>query len=209
MRVQLTAEQPDALALSELLERGGYRDLIDACRASERLGPDAAAKLFAQAARRPDSVAADALLSLLTLAEPLRVRAGAALALAERRAVAAIDELSLRVAMEADDDWPIFAQALGRYGAGSFRAIARALTEHEVPEERAVLVFAHLALHGARSQVRARSRAEDAKEAQIAERALTLAGELKSGKNPVSGLERQGSLTVFSQLFDRSPRDAV
>ena len=209
LREQLAAEQPDEGALSELLSRGGYRDLIDACRATERLGPEAAARLFAQVARRPDSVAADALLSLLTLAEPLRVRAGAALSLAERRAAAAIDELALRVAHEAEDEWPVFARALGRYGAGSFRAIARALTEHEVPAERSVLVLAHLALYGARSQVRAKSRVEDAKEAQLAERALTLASELKGGKNPVSGLERQAALTVFSELFDRSPRDAV
>lgn len=209
LREQLTAEQPEEQALSELLSRGGYRDLIDACRASERLGPEAAARLFAQVARRPDSVAADALLSLLTLAEPLRVRAGAALALAERRAAAAIDELALRVAHEAEGEWPIFARAMGRYGAGSFRAIARALTEHDVSEERSVLVLAHLALHGARSQLRAKTRVEDAKEAQLAERALTLAGELKGGKNPVSGLERQAALTVFSELFDRSPRDAV
>jgi len=209
LRGQLTAEEPDPAGLSALLARGGYRDVIDVCRASERLPPEAAARLFAQVARRPDSVAADALLSLLTLAEPLRVRAGAALALAERRSGPAIDELAMRVAIEADDDWQVFARALGRYGAGSFRAIARALTEHAVPEERSVLVFAHLALHGARSQVRAKTRVEDAKEAQLAARALTLAGELKGGKNPGLGLEQQAALTVFSELFDRSPRDAV
>ncbi|MFT3926350.1 MAG: hypothetical protein QM778_27640 [Myxococcales bacterium] len=209
LREELSAAEPDPAVLSDLMARGGYRDLIDACRASERLSPEAAARLFAQAARRPDSVAADALLSMLTLAEPLRVRAGAALALAERRSSVAIDELALRVANESDDDWPIFARALGRYGAGSFRAIARALTEHAVPDERSVLVLAHLALHGARSQVRAKTRVEDAHEAQLATRALTVAGELKGGKNPGLGLEQQAALTVFSELFDRSPRDAV
>ncbi len=208
-REQLTAEQPDPSALTQLILRGGYRDLIEVCRASERLGPEDAAALFVQLARRADSVAVDALTSMLTLAEPLRVRAGAALALAERRAASAIDELAQRVAHEGEHDWPVFARALGRFGPGSFRAIARALTEQEASEERAELVLAHLALHGARSQVRAKTRGEDAREAELAARALRLASELKDGKNPGLGLEGPGALTVFSELFDRSPRHAV
>jgi hypothetical protein len=209
LRERARASAPDLASLSELVERGSYRDLIEACRASERLGPDQAAELFARAARRTDAVAPDALLSLLSPSEPLRVRAGAALALSERRAATAIDELARRVAHEGEPDWPVFAFALGRYGPGSFRAIARALTDHALPGERRALVLAHLALHGARSQVRAKTRVEDAKEAAVAARALLLAGELKDGKKPASGLEPAGALTVFCQRFDRSPRDTV
>ncbi len=210
LRDNVHEEVPDIAHLLELSQRGGYSDLLEACRATERVSCEDAVKLFVQVARRAEQVASDALLSLLTLrTEALRVRAGAALALSERRSVDAIDELARHVATESDSDWPVFAFALGRYGAGSFRAIARALTEQEVSGNRAELVLAHLALHGARSQVRAKTRVEDAKQAQVAQRALTLASELKSGKKPASGLEKPGSVTVFSELFDRNPRDAV
>jgi hypothetical protein len=209
LRAAVHGPQPELATLLELAREGGHRDIVDACNASVSLTPEAAAELFARLSRRSDPVALDALLSLLTTAEALRVRAGAALALSARRALNAIDELTRRVALEGEPAWGLFAAALGRYGAGSFRAITRALDDFQVSEERAVLVLARLSLHGARSQLRAKTRVEDAQEAQLAARALLLAGELKDGKNLVSGLEQQGPLTVFSELFDRSQRDVV
>jgi HEAT repeat protein len=165
--------------------------------------------LFSHVARRVDPVALDALLTLLAFSEPLRVRAGAALALGSRRALNALDDLVAHVAREGDADFPVFALALGRYGAGSFRAISRAMKKHDVDPERAALVYAHLALHGARAQVRAKARGREPREAQLADRALTLAGELKDGKKPALVLEQQASLTVFCEMFDRSCRDTV
>jgi hypothetical protein len=208
-RANAHGEPPDREALLELLARGGYRDVLDACRLSHKLPPEVAGELFAHVARRVDPVALDALLSLLSFSEPLLVRAGAALGLASRRAVNALDDLAGHVAHEAEPEFQVFALALGRYGAGSFRAISRALRKHEVQAPRAELVYAHLALHGARAQVRARARGREPQEAQLAERALVLASELKDGKKPVLTLERQGPLTVFCEIFDRHCRGMI
>jgi hypothetical protein len=208
-REKAHAEPPDREALEELLSRGGYRDVLDACRLSHKLPPEAAGSLFSHVARRVDPVALDALLTLLAFSEPLLVRAGAALALGSRRALNALDDLVAHVGREGAADFPVFALALGRYGAGSFRAISRAMKKHDVDPERAALVYAHLALHGARAQVRAKARGREPREAQLAERALTLASELKDGKKPALVLEQQASLTVLCEMFDQSCRDTV
>ncbi|MDB4988702.1 MAG: Methyltransferase type 11, partial [Myxococcaceae bacterium] len=168
-REKAHAEPPAREALEELLTRGGYRDVLDACRLSHKLPPDVSGALFATLARRADPVALDALLSLLSFSEPLLVRAGAALALASRRALNALDDLAGHVANEGEPEFQLFALALGRYGAGSFRAISRALRKYEVQAPRAELVYAHLALHGARAQVRAKARGREPHEAQLAE----------------------------------------
>lgn len=208
-RQRASAEPPDPAALDELIDRGGYRDVLMACRMAHKLSPEAAGKLFARLARRGDPIALDALLSLLASTEPLQVRVGAALALAARRALNALEDLAAHVAREAEPEYALFALALGRYGAGSFRAIARALKRHAVSPNRAALVYAHLALHGARAQVRAKARAHEPQEVELAEHALALASELKEGKKPALGLEQQGSLTVFCEMFDRVCRDTV
>jgi hypothetical protein len=208
-RVRARAEPPDRDALEELLSRGGYRDVLEACRLSQKLPPEISGGLFACVARRGDPVALDALLTLISFSEPLLVRAGAALALASRRALNALDDLVSHVAKESDAEYHLFAVALGRYGAGSFRAIARALKTQAVPPERASFVYAHLALHGARAQVRAKARARDPVDAQLADRALSLASEFKGGKKPPLGLEQQGPLTLFCEMFDRLCRDTA
>lgn len=208
-REKAQAEPPDREALEALLTRGGYRDVLDACRLSHKLSPEAVGSLFSHVAQRVDPVALDALLTLLAFSEALLVRAGAALALGSRRAVNALDDLVAHVGREGDADFPVFALALGRYGAGSFRAISRAMKKHDVDPERAALVYAHLALHGARAQVRAKARGREPREAQLAERALTLASELKDGKKPALVLEQQASLTVLCEMFDQSCRDTV
>jgi hypothetical protein len=209
LRERAFREQPDIEALEQLLAEGGYRDVLEACRLAHKVPPEQAGALFARVARRGDPVALDALLSLLSFAEQPLVRAGAALALSARRALNALDTLVTHVAREAEPDYPLFALALGRYGAGSFRAIARAMKQQNVEPERVALTYAHLALHGARAQVRAKARARERADAQLAERALALASELKDRKNPVSALEQQGSLTVFCEVFDRLSRDRV
>ncbi|HEY6877877.1 MAG TPA: hypothetical protein VI299_07645, partial [Polyangiales bacterium] len=203
------ARELDREALETLVAKGSYRDVLEACRLAHKLEPEQLGALFAQLARRVDPVALDAALTLLSFSEPLLVRAGAALALASRRALNALDDLAVHVGREADGDFPLFALALGRYGAGSFRAIARALAKHAVATDRAALVYAHLSLHGARAQVRAKARAREAREAALAERALDLASNLKDGRKLAVGLEQQGSLTVFSETFDRLCRDTV
>jgi acyl-CoA thioesterase len=208
-REKARAEPPDREALQELLSHGGYRDVLEACRLAHKLPPEASGALFAQVARRVDPVALDALLTLLSFSEPLLVRAGAALALASRRALNALDDLAGHVAHEAEPEFQVFALALGRYGAGSFRAISRALQKHEVQAPRAELVYAHLALHGARAQVRAKARGREPHDAELAERALALASDLKDGKKPALVLEQQGPLTVFCEIFDRHCRDVV
>jgi hypothetical protein len=209
IRGRALGDPPDPEALEELVARGGYRDVLEGCRLAHKLSMEQAGALFSRVARRGDPVALDALLSLLSFGEPPLVRAGAALALASRRALNALDSLVAHVAREPEGDYPLFALALGRYGAGSFRAIARALKQENVPPERAALVHAHLALHGARAQVRAKARSRDGKDATLAERALALASELKDGKKAALGLEQQGSLTVFCEVFDRLGRDPV
>lgn len=209
VRARANAEPPDESALEELVQRGGYRDVLSACRLAHKLTPEAAGRLFAHLARRVDPIALDALLSLLSSPSPLQVRAGAGLALAARRALNALDDLAGHLAREGEPEYALFALALGRYGAGSFRAIARALKRHGVSPKRAALVYAHLALHGARAQVRAKARSHDPHEADLAAHALSLAGELKDGKKPALGLEQQGSLTVFCEMFDRVCRDTV
>ncbi len=208
-RERAQAEPPDPAALEELASRGSYRDVLDACRLAYKLPPEQAGALFARVAQRIDPIALDALLSLLSVSEQLLVRVGAALALSSRRALNALDDLVAHVGREPDPEYRVFALALGRYGAGSFRAITQALTRHQVESERAALVHAHLALHGARAQVRAKARSHEPSEVELAERALALASELKDGKKPALGLEQQGALTVFCEMFDRLGRDAV
>lgn len=207
--VRTKARELDREALETLVEQGAYRDVLEACRLAHSLAPEPLGALFARLARRADPVALDAALTLLSSTEPLLVRAGAALALASRRALNALDDLAAHVGSEAPEDFQLFALALGRYGAGSFRAISRALSKHAVASERAALVYAHLSLHGARAQVRAKARAREASEAALAARALELATDLKDGKKPAVGLEQQGSLTVFCETFDRLCRDTV
>jgi hypothetical protein len=209
IRERAFADPPDSAALEELLARGGYRDVLQACRLAHKLTPEQAGALFAGAARRGDPVALDALLSLLSFSERPLVRAGAALALGSRRALNALDDLVAHVAREEEPDYRLYALALGRFGAGSFRAIARALKQQNVEPERVALVYAHLALHGARAQVRAKSRARESRDAQLAERALALASEMKDGKKAPLALEQQGSLTVFCEVFDRLSRDPI
>jgi hypothetical protein len=208
-RARARQQPPEREALEALIARGGYRDVLEACRLAHKLEPEVLGALFAQLARRDDPVALDAALTLLSFSEPLLVRAGAALALASRRALNALDDLAVHVAREADGDFALFALALGRYGAGSFRAIARALQKHTVPTQRAALVYAHLSLHGARAQVRAKARGHEPQDAALAERALALATDLKHGKKPAGGLEQQGPLTVFCETFDRLSRDTL
>jgi hypothetical protein len=207
--VRIKARELELDALETLVARGSYRDVLEACRLAHTLAPEPLGALFAQLARRVDPVALDAALTLLSFSEPLLVRAGAALALASRRALNALDDLAIHVGREAEGDFQLFALALGRYGAGSFRGIARALAKHAVASERAALVYAHLSLHGARAQVRAKARSRGASEAALADRALTLASDLKDGKKPAVGLEQQASLTVFCESFDRLCRDTA
>ncbi|HEX6244761.1 MAG TPA: hypothetical protein VFZ61_27770, partial [Polyangiales bacterium] len=194
----------DVGALEELLARGGYRDLVAGCRVLAKVEPAEAGRLFAQVARRDDPAAVDALLSLLSLEEPLRVRVGAALALAQRRALSAIEEAAANLGREDPPAWRLFALALARYGGGSFRAVTRALTAHRVNPDRSVVVLALLCCHGARAQVRARARAVDAGEARLAERALALAADCKSDEQLLIALEEGAELTVFCRIFDRS-----
>jgi len=208
-REKARAPAPDLDALTELVTRGGHRDVLEACRVAAKLPPGSAGELFARLARRNDPVAVDALLALLSVSEERLVRAGAALALASRRAVNALEDLVTHVGSEEDPEYRVFALALGRFGAGSFRAISRALAAEHVEADRAALVYAHLALHGARAQVRAKARAREPREAQLAQRALALASGLKDGKKPALGLEQQGALTVFCEMFDRLCRDEV
>jgi hypothetical protein len=200
---------PDLEAMHELTLRGAYPDLLALCRATNQLEAEVAARVFVQVARRHDPVALDALLSLVSMAEAPQVRLGAALALASRRAVAAIDELAGHVAHEQGFEWRVFALALGRYGAGSFRAITRALVREGTDDERAAEVHAHLALHGARAQVRAKARSHEEHEASVAKRALERASELRDGKIAALGLEQQGPLTVFCEMFDRYFRESA
>jgi hypothetical protein len=205
----LRSHEPELEAMTELSSRGAYRDLLALCRAAGKLEADPGARVFAQVAKRHDPVALDALLSLLSMSEAPQVRLGAALSLASRRAVAAIDELAVHVAHEHDPEWRVFALALGRYGAGSFRAITRALVRESTSDERAGEVFAHLALHGARAQVRAKARSRDDAEAVVAKRALERAAELRDGKIAALALEQQGPLTVFCEMFDRYFRESI
>jgi hypothetical protein len=208
----LRSDGVDLPAMEELIMRGAHRDVLAVCRNTEQLDVDRAARVFANVARRPDPVALDALLSLLSTHEGLRVRLGAALSLASRHAVSAIDELAVHAAHESGPEWQLFALALGRYGAGSFRAITRALARERAGDERATEVLAHLALHGARAQVRARARSRDPQEASVAQHALLRASDLTvgaaEGKNSAAGLEQQGPLTVFCEMFDRYVREA-
>ncbi len=209
LRAALEASEGGAFDMEKLREvaaRGSHRDLLELGALSATLSPEDATALFIRMLERKDGAASDALRSLLTQADEVRVRACAALALSALRAVDAIDGLSRCLKRADDPDWHVFARSLGRYGVGSFRAIQRALANENVDEERTAYVYAHLALHGARAQLRARARSEDEREARVAERAMTLAGELKDANGPALALEKQGSLTVFCELFDRSLR---
>jgi hypothetical protein len=204
LRVRALGEPCDVLALTDLLEQGAHRDLLAGCRALVRVSPEEAGTLFARVALRHDPAAVDALLSLLAPTEEPRVRIGAALALAHRRAVHAIDELALSLAREDTSAWRLFALALGRYGGGSFRAVARALATRAVRSERVALVYAFLCCHGARAQVRAKARSSEPAEAELAERALSLAAGCRSDEHALVGLEEPGDLAVFCRIFDRT-----
>jgi hypothetical protein len=208
-RKALALQTPNVDDLAELSARGGYGDLVALARVAARLSPDAMTKLFARIAKRQDVTSLDALEAILSTTENERVRAAAALALAVRRAPSSIAPLAKHLAKEVSPTWQVFALALGRYGGGSLRAIARELAEREVSEERVLYVYAHLALHGARAQIRAKTRGADQEQARLAERALTLAGELRDMQLPIQGVEQQAWLTVFCESFDQHARKAL
>ncbi len=192
--------EPELVA--ELLSRGAHRDLILGCRALAKLSPEDAGKLFAKVALRNDPAAVDALLSLLSVGEPARVRVGGALSLAHRRALSAIDAVAENLAREDGPAWRLFALALGRYGGGSFRAVSRALLAQRVSAQRTVLVYALLCCHGARAQLRAKARSGDFAEAELAERALELAQAARSDEALLMELEPGDDLAVFCAIFD-------
>ncbi len=206
LRAALHEFPTDLLKLNELAARGGHRDLLELGAVTARLSPAEATDLFVRIVVRKDAAASDALRGLLANAGDTRVRACAALSLAALRVVDAIDELCHRLRVSEAPDWKLYALCLGRYGVGSFRAIQRALDAEQVDEERTAHVHAHLALHGARAQIRARGRSSDERESGIADRAIALAGAMKDANTPVQGLEKQGELTVFCEMFDRSLR---
>jgi hypothetical protein len=178
--------------------------LVLGCRALAKLPAEDAARLFAKVALRNDPAAVDALLSLLSAEEETRVRVGGALALAHRRALSAIDAVVENLSREAGPAWRLFALALGRYGGGSFRAVSRALLAQRVDAQRTVLVYALLCCHGARAQLRAKSRSGDFAEAELAERALELAHTARSDESLLMELEPGGDLAVFCAIFDSS-----
>jgi hypothetical protein len=173
LRRALEGAAPTREALDGLMKRGAFDDILLVARALAAQPEDVVALSFAELARRSDPASLDALRHLLVHAEATPVRAGAALALAARRGEAseAIDDLARAVARGADGQWPLFAAALGRFGAGSYRTIARALEVQELDAERAAHVCAQLALHGARGQILAKARSHEPREARIAERA--------------------------------------
>lgn len=204
LRDKALGPSPDIAALEELLARGSHPDLVAGCRAAALLAPEQAGALFARVALRDDPAAVDALLSLLSPREASLVRVGAALALAQRRAVNAVDEIALNVAHSEAPAWRAFALSLGRYGGGSFRAVARALSAQNTAPERMALVYALLCCHGARAQLKAKARSGDASEAKLAERALSLASGCHSDETALLALEDRADLTVFCRIFDTS-----
>lgn len=201
LRHRVEGDSPDPAAAQELAERGGHQELLEVCHAAGRMHPEDAARLFVLVAKRGDEASRDALLAALTHGEAPQERFGAALALAAQHASPAIEELAVHVAGE-EEGWAGFAHALGRYGGGSYRAIVRSLSDKEVDPERLAHVYAHLALHGARAQVRSMARKRDPNEAKLGERALELANDFKTAPVWCRGLEPDTSLTVFSKLFD-------
>jgi hypothetical protein len=204
LRQRALSEPLDVPALTQLLEQGAHRDILAGCRALVRVSSEQAGALFARVAMRHDPAAVDALLSLLAPGDEQRVRIGAALALSHRRALHAIDELAHNLAREDSAAYKLFALALGRYGGGSFRAVARALAQRGVSAERVALVYAFLCCHGARAQVRAKARSSESSEAELAERALSLAAGCKSDEYALVGLEEAGELAVFCRIFDKT-----
>lgn len=194
----------DEAALHELLVRGSYRDLLSGAEWIERLPPARAARLFAAIVLRDDPVAVDALLALLGPEHAERIRVGAALGLSRRRAVHAIEEIAGCLEQAPVPAWKLFALALGRYGGGSFRAIARQLSTHKVDAERTSLVFALLSCHGARSQLKAKGRSTDPAEAALAQGALARASEAGSDERRLLSLEEGADLTVFCAILDES-----
>jgi hypothetical protein len=204
LRERAMNEPHDPALLAELLSRGAHRDLVLGCRALARVSAEDAGKLFAKVALRNDPAAVDALLSLLSAGEETRVRVGGALALAHRRALAAIEAVAENLAREDGPAWRLFALALGRYGGGSFRAVTRAMLAQRVAAQRTVLVYAVLCFHGARAQLRAKARSGDFAEAELAERALELAQTARSDETLLMELEPGGDLAVFCAIFDSS-----
>jgi len=206
LRAALHLSPVDMSKLSELAQRGSHRDLVDLGELTTQLNDEQTAHLFVRMITRGDSTAKEALHSLLVHSAVERVRLAAASSLASLRSVDAIDHLVARMLATPPPDRSLYARCLGRYGVGSFRAIQRALEQADADDEAVAYVHAHLAQHGALAQVRARSRSHDMREASVARRAMQLAGELKDATSYAQGLEKQGPLTVFCELFDRSLR---
>jgi len=169
-----------------------------------QLGSEPLARLLAVLSMRTDVAAIDSALALSGSADTTELRTGAASLLAAQRATAAIPELVRQLGDAPEAEARALAWALGRFGAGSFRAVSRALSAAGVGAEREAWVLAALAQHGARAQVRARGRSHLAAEAQLAAHALALANTLKETGNPFVGLEQQGALTVFFDVFDHA-----
>ena len=133
-----------------------------------------------------------------------------ALALSAQRSSEAVDPLVRAIRDDEGAGWQLFAQCLGHYGGGSFRAITRSMEDYGLAGERASHVVAQLSLHGARSQVNSLARRGEETEQEAAKRALDLANQFKQQPADAQGLEGVGDLAVFSGIFQARYRgDAV
>jgi len=205
-RARLAAGESAPALLTELVVRGGLRDVADAMQRALAQGEVLLGRLFARLSARDDALATDAAQALLASGGDKWLRIGAALTLAAHEATSVIPALVRCVAEGDEAEARAVAVVLGRFGAGSVRSVARAFSGIHAPFEREAWAYAALVHHGARAQVRARARSHIAAEAQLAERALALANSLKEAGNPFVGLEQQGLLTVFFGEFDQVRR---
>ncbi len=164
-------------AAEELLRRHDVTSVPEIIQAMVTLEPTEVARLMARVVQIGDE-AGDSLLAGLSSPSPA-VRQSAALALGRLRLRRALGPLLKQLQTETTDLWTEIARAIGEFGPSAVRTVVRALSESRSGDARFAQALAHLAIHGAVTDVRKQEHAADARLAKVARDAAARVSRVK------------------------------
>jgi hypothetical protein len=151
LRERLKQPEPDPEAAVELLRRGDADELDEVFRALAKMQPEEVFRVTPHLLRLGES-AVDALTAGLT-SKSEALRHGSALVAGRLKLRRAIAPLIKQLREEKTEAWTELARGLGEFGSSAFKRVISAFRGENGPEDRLVLVLAHLANHGCAGQL--------------------------------------------------------